>query len=213
MWCVTAREAKWRFLQPGVRRRRPRRMSVCDAAFCNSAGWGAARVHPYRCGLVSGAGGRRAREILQKDNLIAAMACTSSVAALRADDFTVRRGATRPVAPCRARAIAAHFMIAARSQLRQRGRSLTRRIRDLTGERRCAPVSLSEASAAAPRPASGSLGRLLIFFEVPPPFHGLKTPPLKISRPTGERYSSTQQPRSALATHRGLARRPAPTTH
>ena len=33
------------------------------------------------------------------------------MAALSADDFTVRRGATRPVAPCRASAIAAHFIL------------------------------------------------------------------------------------------------------
>ena len=37
---------------------------------------------------------------------------TSSVAALSAEDLTVRRGATRPDAPWSANAIAAHFMIA-----------------------------------------------------------------------------------------------------
>ena len=35
----------------------------------------------------------------------------SRVAALSAEDLTVRRGATRPVAPCRASAIAAHFIL------------------------------------------------------------------------------------------------------
>ena len=54
------------------------------------------------------AGGRRAREIIAMDLL------ASSVAAWSADDFTVRRGATRPVAPCRANAIAAHFIFARR---------------------------------------------------------------------------------------------------
>ena len=62
----------------------------------------AAASIPLRAGFW---GWREARE------RFAAMACTSKVAALSADDFTVRRGATRPVAPWRASAIAAHFIL------------------------------------------------------------------------------------------------------
>ena len=47
-----------------------------------------------------------ARERFCSDGML-----TSKVAALRAEDLTVRRGATRPVAPCSANAIAAHFIL------------------------------------------------------------------------------------------------------
>ena len=40
-------------------------MCVCDAAFCNSAGRGAARVHAYRCRLVFGPAGGARRSLLQ----------------------------------------------------------------------------------------------------------------------------------------------------
>ena len=115
MWLVTASGEEGRggvFLQPEVRRRRPRRKCVCDAFFatalageqraciCTAAGW--------FLGRREARGDRFCKDsCLERHWLL-----TSSVAALRADDFTVRRGATRPVAPCKARAIAAHFMIA-----------------------------------------------------------------------------------------------------
>ena len=92
------------FLQPEVRRRHSGRGCVCDAFFASERCSAGLLVHLYRCGLVSGTGGRRAREILQRSR-------TSKVAAWSADDFTVRRGATRPVAPWRASAIAAHFIL------------------------------------------------------------------------------------------------------
>ena len=62
-------------------------------------------MHLYRCGLVSGTGGRRAREILQRSR-------TSKVAAWSADDFTVRRGATRPQLRNRALLLAANLPLA-----------------------------------------------------------------------------------------------------
>ena len=54
------------FLQPEVRARRPRRICVCDAFFASERCSAGLLVHLYRCGLVSGAGGVRARELLQR---------------------------------------------------------------------------------------------------------------------------------------------------
>ena len=68
------------------------------ACICTVAGWFLGR--------------REARgDRFCKDNLWATLGLASSVAAWSADDFTVRRGATRPVAPWRASAIAAHFIL------------------------------------------------------------------------------------------------------
>ena len=82
---------------------------------------------------------------------------TSSVAALSAEDLTVRRGATRPVAPCRARAIAAHFMIAmlCRSYTTHPA-WLNRGVRVVVNS---GLILLSEAFLRGPRPADGSSSR------------------------------------------------------
>ena len=100
-------------MQPEVRRRRlgPRMCVRC--AFCSECCSAALLVHRYRCGLVFGpAGGARGDLFARITEVERRWLLTSSVAALSAEDLTVRRGATRPDAPCRAKAIAAHFMIA-----------------------------------------------------------------------------------------------------
>ena len=144
MWCAAAREAEWRFLQPEVRRRRPRRMCVCDACFAT------ALAEEQRACICTAAGwflGRREARAAIAFARIAVVErhwlLTSSVAAWSADDFTVRRGATRPVAPCKARAIAAHFMIAmlcrSYDDVPQR---LTSRIRGADGRRSATDIAL-----------------------------------------------------------------------
>ena len=51
------------FLQPEVRRRHSGRGCVCDAFFASECCSAGLLVHLYRCGLVSVAGGVRAREL------------------------------------------------------------------------------------------------------------------------------------------------------
>ena len=108
MWLVTASGEEGRggvFLQPEVRRRRSRAADVCAMRFLQRvllSSTAGASV-PLRAGFW-GRRGARARDF-------AAMVLASRVAACKADDFTVRRGATRPVAPWRASAIAAHFIL------------------------------------------------------------------------------------------------------
>ena len=70
------------------------------ACICTAAGWFLGRREA------------RAAIAFARITLVASLGLASSVAALSAEDLTVRRGATRPDAPCRAKAIAAHFMIA-----------------------------------------------------------------------------------------------------
>ena len=150
------------FLQPGVRRA-VLGGCVCEMRFlqasaaqqgcwciCTAAGW--------FLGRREARGDRFCKDsCLERHWLL-----TSSVAALSAEDLTVRRGATRPVAPCRARAIAAHFMIA---QLRGESQH------DVCGHLvRCAlrvvvnsgPILLSEALLPGPRRADGSSSRFLV---------------------------------------------------
>ena len=86
---------------------------MCDALFASERCSPGLLVHLYRCGLVFGpAGGARGDLFARITEVERRWLLTSSVAALSAEDLTVRRGATRPDAPCRAKAIAAHFMIA-----------------------------------------------------------------------------------------------------
>ena len=110
---MTARERDWVrifFLQPEVRR------SVLGGYVCVMRIFATALAEEH-CACIRTAAGwflgpREARgDRFCKDNLWATLGLASSVAAWSADDFTVRRGATRPVAPWRASAIAAHFIL------------------------------------------------------------------------------------------------------
>ena len=78
------------------------------------------------------------------------------MAALSAEDLTVRRGATRPDAPCRAKAIAAHFMIAAMSQLHDDTQRLKCQTIGVGVSVDSGPIWLSEASIRDPRLSEGA---------------------------------------------------------